>query len=332
MLRGKSTVPVSWWRDRTLLCDACDSVAVTVDTTTAFTAVATYADRTSDSATVIVTVFTTPPITMQDPPPICPGDSAAIIAPTGYRHYQWSTGDTTSTIVVGIPGVYSVTVLDTNGCVSTASATVQYQSLNVVTVDSLATGATSVIDIAAASVYERSCIEVVVRSIADSNVIIHRATMQRGVEISVPLSQFPLTISPRSTVNVRVCAMSELPGDFADTVHLQSGCGVYDVPVATRTWETPAYTRCAVRITSTGEREILLPPQMIIETLDLSHVGAVRGYVMWTLVSLQGTVVERGEVNMSADPLLHLGSIPRGTYGLALQWEGGRAAGLLLRP
>lgn len=332
MLRARSTVPVSWWRDRVLLCDLCDSVAVTVDTTTTFTAVATYADRTSDSAIVIVSIFTTAPITMQDPPPICPGDSSTIVAPSGYRQYVWSTGDTTSAITVRLPGDYTVTVIDTNGCVSTASASLQYQSLNVVTVDSLATGATAEIDIPSTYVLERSFVDVVVRSIADTNVIIHRATMQRGVEISTPLSQFPLTIAPRGTVNVRVWAMAELPGTFADTVHLQSGCGVYDVPVATRTWETPAYTRCRVRITSTGERELFLPPQVVMEAFDVSHVAHVRGVVMWTLFTLQGSVVENGAMDVSVDPILHLASLPRGTYGIALQWEGGRAAGLLLMP
>jgi len=332
MLRGKSTVPVSWWQGGTLLCDSCDSIEVKVDATTTYIAVATYADRTSDSATVRVTIFLTPPITITPPPPICPGDSATIAAPPTFVRYAWSTGDTTSTIIVRLPAVYTVTVIDSNGCATTASATLRYQSLNVVTVDSIASGATNAIDVPAAYVLERSCVGVDVRSIADTNVIIHRATMQRGVELSVPISQFPLILPPRSTATIQVCAMSELPGDFADTVHLQSGCGVYDVPIATHTWETPAFTRCRVRVTGPGEQELFLPPQIVMDAYSIDRNVLWSGTLVWTLLSVQGAVVDRGQRDATASSSIQFSNTARGTYIVALQWEGGRAAGLVLMP
>lgn len=332
MLRGKSTVPVSWWQGGELLCDSCDSVGVKVDTTTMFTAVATYADKTSDSATVLVSIFLTPPITLTPPPPICPGDSAVIVAPSSYVRYAWSTGDTTSTIVVGLPAVYSVTAIDSNGCATTASATLLYQSLNVLTVDAIASGATAAIHVPAAYVVERACLGIEVRSIADTNVIIHRATMQRGVELSVPISQFPLILPPRSTATIQVCAMSELPGDFADTVHLQSGCGVYDVPVTTQSWETPAFTRCRVRVTGPGERELYLPPQIVMDAYSMDRNVLWSGTLVWTLLTVQGAVVCSGQQDTSASFTIPLNNTARGTYIIALQWVGGRAAGLVLMP
>jgi len=47
---------------------------------------------------------------------------------TAGKVYNWSTGSTTSTIVVSTPGNYSVTVTNNSGCTATASLSVQYQN------------------------------------------------------------------------------------------------------------------------------------------------------------------------------------------------------------
>lgn len=47
---------------------------------------------------------------------LCEGDEANLEAPTYFVKYQWSTGDTTSSIRVTKSGTYWITVTDTNGC------------------------------------------------------------------------------------------------------------------------------------------------------------------------------------------------------------------------
>jgi hypothetical protein len=50
---------------------------------------------------------------------LCPGDTLELQATTGFASYQWSTGATTSSILVDTVGSYSVTVSDQNFCLGT---------------------------------------------------------------------------------------------------------------------------------------------------------------------------------------------------------------------
>jgi gliding motility-associated-like protein len=53
----------------------------------------------------------------------CTGDSRVLTATLG-ETYLWSTGDTTQSIEVTQPGLYSVTVLDSTGCVASAGQSI----------------------------------------------------------------------------------------------------------------------------------------------------------------------------------------------------------------
>ena len=58
---------------------------------------------------------------------VCPGTPVTLVANGGpYQHYAWSTGDTTSTIVVSQPGTYSLTV---SGC-GTATDQINISNFN----------------------------------------------------------------------------------------------------------------------------------------------------------------------------------------------------------
>lgn len=63
-------------------------------------------------------IFTS--IVLQGASPFCEGDSVEVTVMNSgnYEFFDWSTGDTTSTIWVDSAGVYQVFVTDTNGCVS----------------------------------------------------------------------------------------------------------------------------------------------------------------------------------------------------------------------
>jgi hypothetical protein len=55
---------------------------------------------------------------------MCIGDSITLTAINLASAYQWSTGDTTAQIMVGQPGIYTVTTTDFLGCESTTSDTI----------------------------------------------------------------------------------------------------------------------------------------------------------------------------------------------------------------
>jgi len=62
-----------------------------------------------------------PVIMVGGPTTFCIGDSLVLGAGSGYRTYQWSTGDTTEYIIVRDAGEYSVKVVDSGGCAGTSA-------------------------------------------------------------------------------------------------------------------------------------------------------------------------------------------------------------------
>ena len=63
---------------------------------------------------------------------LCPSASTGILHTTvTYARYVWSTGDTLANTTISVPGNYSVTVTDTNGCTGKDTATIITNSLSV---------------------------------------------------------------------------------------------------------------------------------------------------------------------------------------------------------
>jgi|GEM_PF-903960 len=63
----------------------------------------------------------TPNITALGDTELCEGDDLTLNAPAGFDIYEWSTGESTQSIIVNTAGTYDVTLTDTNGCQSTPS-------------------------------------------------------------------------------------------------------------------------------------------------------------------------------------------------------------------
>lgn len=80
---------------------------------------------TASSDTISITVFPTPSVSVTATPGtiICQGDSIQLIA-NGTGTFNWSTGETTSSIYVDSSATYIVTITDANNCTNTDNVTV----------------------------------------------------------------------------------------------------------------------------------------------------------------------------------------------------------------
>jgi len=56
---------------------------------------------------------------------LCQGESKTLIAPDGYKSYQWSTGATSQSITVDKAGIYSVNLTSYSGCAATLKDTIE---------------------------------------------------------------------------------------------------------------------------------------------------------------------------------------------------------------
>lgn len=91
----------------------------------------TTANGCSDSSTLTVSVGAglKPSVSASRSTMLCAGQSVQLDAGSGFTQYLWSTGDTTSSIVVSTPGKYTVSVHDGTGCSGT-SDTITVSSKN----------------------------------------------------------------------------------------------------------------------------------------------------------------------------------------------------------
>lgn len=85
-----------------------------------------------DSGVIVVPfqwkTYSRVPLAIQGNTSFCKGDSVVLSATSGFRRYQWNTGERTSTIVVRTQGVYTVQVTDSSGC-SNQTASIAIQEL-----------------------------------------------------------------------------------------------------------------------------------------------------------------------------------------------------------
>lgn len=75
----------------------------------------------SSSCSIAVSVNPLPECKITGSDTLCEGQSTQLCAPSGFTSYLWSTGETSACITVGLPGNYSVTETNSNGCSSICS-------------------------------------------------------------------------------------------------------------------------------------------------------------------------------------------------------------------
>jgi gliding motility-associated-like protein len=86
--------------------------------------IVTDADGCTGSANITTTVNSNPNVTIGGSTTYCIGGSTILDAGAGFSTYNWSNSSTAQSITVSSPGIYSVDVVDINGCAGSASVTI----------------------------------------------------------------------------------------------------------------------------------------------------------------------------------------------------------------
>jgi len=98
--------------------------SITVTTGGTYTLTVTNAAGCTGQASVTVTANPKPTCSITGSLVISPGQFTSLCAPASMTAYLWNNGATTRCISVGKPGVYTVTITNSNGCTNSCSVTV----------------------------------------------------------------------------------------------------------------------------------------------------------------------------------------------------------------
>lgn len=83
-----------------------------------YTLTVTDANSCQDSFEIAVGQNALPELNLQGPVSFCQGDSITLsVAPADFPFVTWSTGSESADAIISMPGVFQVSVLDTNGCI-----------------------------------------------------------------------------------------------------------------------------------------------------------------------------------------------------------------------
>jgi len=101
--------------------NAASTPLITVTQSGTYTVTVSDGSSCSGTASVQVSVPALPTITVNGSAQICVGQSAELIADSGFVSYNWSNGQSTSAITATQTNTYTVTATDGNGCTASAS-------------------------------------------------------------------------------------------------------------------------------------------------------------------------------------------------------------------
>lgn len=103
--------------------DGSTAPALTIDESGAVMVTVTDANGCSNFAAVDAVENPLPVFSITGEEAFCDNETVILGADSDFASYQWSTGATTNTVEVGVPGLVALTVTDTNGCSSSNSIT-----------------------------------------------------------------------------------------------------------------------------------------------------------------------------------------------------------------
>ncbi|MBU3679771.1 MAG: hypothetical protein FGM32_09225 [Candidatus Kapabacteria bacterium] len=114
-----------WFRDGQPLADKNDSSTIQIDDAGTYTVTVDYGNTCKRSDSIMINSGLEPPdLVAIDGVALCPGATTRLTTLGKFTTYRWSTGETTDTIVVDKPGVYTVDV-SLFGCESKSSITIE---------------------------------------------------------------------------------------------------------------------------------------------------------------------------------------------------------------
>lgn len=199
-----------------------------------------------------ITVHPTPDpvITANRRTTLCLDETITLSAPEGFVSYRWSNGSTDREITTGEAGTYTVTVVDSFGCVGT-SEPVTVEVLNTRNKIEVQFSAGNDVVVPEHHVGELSCTTLLVRNRSTAeNLVITSPTMLGNVFCSAPLGQFPITIAPLAQAELTVCCSAIDTGLVRDTLVLSDTCSPTMVPIRSRGTEIlfESTSRCDVPV------------------------------------------------------------------------------------
>ncbi|MCB9282441.1 MAG: gliding motility-associated C-terminal domain-containing protein [Lewinellaceae bacterium] len=101
--------------------NGANTASIGVSTPGTYTVTVTNSSGCTASTSVNVTQSAGPTPTISGPNSFCPGDTVFLNADAGYSAYSWSSGQNIQMIQVTTPGLYTVTVTNSQGCIGSAS-------------------------------------------------------------------------------------------------------------------------------------------------------------------------------------------------------------------
>ncbi|MBI3260722.1 MAG: hypothetical protein HYZ54_14780 [Ignavibacteriae bacterium] len=136
----------------------------------------------------------------------CIGDSLLLTAPPGFTEYHWSNGITLPQFYTKTGGSFSVTVIDSNGCVGVSELT-KVRALDAQNkLEILTPLPENIFDIPAAELKNRSCRDIVLHNRNDSlSYYITAPFLVQNILFSIPQSQLPIAIPPLGTISLSIC-------------------------------------------------------------------------------------------------------------------------------
>lgn len=158
---------------------------------------------------------------------LCPGDTNAIVIAQDYESYQWSTGDTTSSISITQAGFYQITVTDQGGCTSATNIFIVQASgtdVDILGAQDICEGDTLVLTASDNILYEWSTTEVSQEiSIAETGTYSVTATNLFGCSASDTVQVAALTLpDPGLPDSIGFCANDSL------TIAATTGWAAYE--------------------------------------------------------------------------------------------------------
>jgi hypothetical protein len=102
---------------------------ITVNTAGTYNVTITDGTGCTSSCSVTVSLSPIPNCSITGDNIICQGETTTLCATPGATSYLWSNGASSNCILVNTPGLYSVTIMNINGCVSICSQTVTVRDL-----------------------------------------------------------------------------------------------------------------------------------------------------------------------------------------------------------